>query len=138
MIDGRPSAARSGSASSPSPKSCAAARVRTLDIFLTRLLADTGGRLPENFVVTLAKVTIPRRSPRSPGLLARLEEALDLPPESLKLEIMVETPQAILNARGECNVLPLVEAGRGRCVAAHFGTYDYTGRVATSRRRTST
>jgi len=31
-----------------------------------------------------------------------------------------------LNARGECNVLPLVEAGRGRCVAAHFGTYDYT------------
>ena len=33
--------------------------VRTLDVFLTRLLADTGGRLPENFVVTLAKVTIP-------------------------------------------------------------------------------
>jgi citrate lyase beta subunit len=100
--------------------------VRTLDIFLTRLLADTGGRLPENFVVTLAKVTIPSQVSALAALLGRLEEALGLPPQSLKLEIMVETPQAIVNARGECNVLPLVEAGGGRCVAAHFGTYDYT------------
>ena len=103
--------------------------VRTLDIFLTRLLADTGGRLPENFVVTLAKVTIPSQVSALAGLLGRLEEALDLPPESLKLEIMVETPQAILNERGESNVLALVEAGRGRCVAAHFGTYDYTAAI---------
>jgi hypothetical protein len=90
--------------------------MRTLDIFLTRLLADTGGRLPENFVVTLAKVTIPAQVSALAGLLDRLEKALDLPPESLKLEIMVETPQAILNERGECNVFPLLEAGRGRCV----------------------
>ena len=100
--------------------------MRTLDVFLTRLLADTGGRLPENFVVTLAKVTIPSQVSALAGLLARLEEALGLPQESLKLEIMVETPQAIVNARGESNVLSLVEAARGRCVAAHFGTYDYT------------
>src|ERR1700719_3870066 len=33
---------------------------------------------------------------------------------------MVETPQSIF-------ILPkLVEAARGRCVAAHFGIYDYT------------
>ena len=73
--------------------------------------ADTGGRLPENFVVTLAKVTIPSQVSALAGLLARLEEALGLPQESLKLEIMIETPQAIVNARGESNVLPLVEAG---------------------------
>jgi hypothetical protein len=36
------------------------------------------------------------------------------------MEIMVETPQSIF-------ILPqLVEAARGRCVAAHFGAYDYT------------
>ena len=64
--------------------------------------------MPENFVVTLAKVTIPSQVAALAGLLARLEEALGLPQESLKLEIMVETPQAIVNARGECNVLPLV------------------------------
>ncbi|HEX2712086.1 MAG TPA: hypothetical protein VHM88_07670, partial [Candidatus Acidoferrales bacterium] len=34
--------------------------------------------------------------------------------------------QAILNERGESNLPHLVEAARGRCVAAHFGTYDYT------------
>ena len=39
---------------------------------------------------------------------------------------MIETPQAILDARDGSHVLPLVEAARGRCVAAHFGTYDYT------------
>ena len=33
--------------------------IRTLDLFLTALLRETGGRLPENFVVTLPKVTVP-------------------------------------------------------------------------------
>ena len=28
--------------------------------------------------------------------------------------------------RGELNLLPLARAAQGRCVAAHFGTYDYT------------
>jgi len=45
---------------------------------------------------------------------------------SLKFEMMIETTQAIINHRGEIN-LPLLLAGAdGRCVAAHFGTYDYT------------
>ena len=39
---------------------------------------------------------------------------------------MIETPQAIFNERGEVNLLPLVGAARGRCIAAHFGPYDYT------------
>ena len=33
--------------------------VRTLDIFLTALLQKTGGKLPDNFIVMLPKVTIP-------------------------------------------------------------------------------
>jgi hypothetical protein len=36
--------------------------IRTLDILLTELVAQTGGRLPENFGVTLPKVTSPRPS----------------------------------------------------------------------------
>src|SRR5919206_1469286 len=35
--------------------------VRTLDIFLTTLLEKTGGKLPDNFVVMLPKVTIPEQ-----------------------------------------------------------------------------
>ncbi len=39
---------------------------------------------------------------------------------------MIETPQSILNERGISNLPLLATAARGRCVAAHFGTYDYT------------
>jgi hypothetical protein len=42
------------------------------------------------------------------------------------MEMMVETTQSIINQRGESNLPKLLEAARGRCVAAHFGTYDYT------------
>jgi hypothetical protein len=51
---------------------------------------------------------------------------LDLEPGALRIELMIETPQAIFNERGEANLLPLVNAARGRCVAVHFGPYDYT------------
>jgi hypothetical protein len=43
----------------PLNKECKARSVRTLQIFLDRLLQLTGGRAPENFVVTLPKITTP-------------------------------------------------------------------------------
>ncbi|HWM89848.1 MAG TPA: phosphoenolpyruvate kinase [Thermoanaerobaculia bacterium] len=95
---------------------------RTLALFLKEL----GGRLPDNFVVTLPKVTIPDQVAALADLFDLLEPALDLPAGSLRLEIMVETPQSILDAQGQCPLPRLAEAARGRCVAAHFGTYDYT------------
>jgi citrate lyase beta subunit len=98
---------------------------RTLDIFLERLLAQAG-RLPENFVVTLPKITTERQAATLARLLERREKALRLPPDTLKLELMVETPQAVINERGEAAIGRLVAAAEGRCVAAHFGTYDYT------------
>lgn len=100
--------------------------LRTLDIFLTALIQESGGRLPENFVVTLPKVTIPEQVAALADLFDRLEPALGLAAGSLRLEIMIETPQSILNERGSSNLPPLATAARGRCVAAHFGTYDYT------------
>jgi hypothetical protein len=39
---------------------------------------------------------------------------------------MIETPQSIINPAGSINLPLLLRAARGRCVAAHFGTYDYT------------
>ncbi len=100
--------------------------LRTLDIFLTTLVARPGGRLPSNFVVTLPKVVLPEQVAALADLMDLLEPPLKLPPGSLKIELMIETPQAIFNARGECALPSLVEAARGRCLAAHFGTYDYT------------
>lgn len=104
--------------------------LRTLDLFLTELVADTEGRLPENFVVTLAKVTVPEQVAALADLLEALEGSLALPGGSLVCEIMIETPQAVINERGENALYRLVEAGRGRCRSAHFGTYDYTASLA--------
>jgi hypothetical protein len=100
--------------------------IRTLDLFLTTLVRETGGRLPENFLITLPKVTIPEQVAALADLFDLLEPALGLAKDSLRLEIMVETPQSILDSEGRCPLPKLAEAGRGRCVAAHFGTYDYT------------
>jgi len=99
---------------------------RTLDIFVSTLTEQTGGKLPDNFVVTLPKITIPEQTAALADLFDLIEKQTSLAAGSLKLEMMIETTQSIINARGEIN-LPLLLAGaRGRCVAAHFGTYDYT------------
>ena len=100
--------------------------IKTLDIFVSTLLEASHGKLPNNFVVTLPKVVSPEQVTALVRLLEELERKFGLPEGSLKLEIMVETPQSIINSRGECALPALVMAGAGRCIAAHFGVYDYT------------
>jgi citrate lyase beta subunit len=100
--------------------------IRTLDIFLTALCEAARGRVPENFFVTLPKVVVPEQPAALARLLEGLESALGLAQGSLRFELMIETPQAILNERGESNLPRLLEASAGRCSAAHFGAYDYT------------
>ena len=99
--------------------------LRTLDLFVTALVREAK-RLPDGFVVTLPKVTMPEQPAALARALAALEARARLPRGSLRLELMVETPQAILNGRGLAGLPDLVAASGGRCVAAHFGTYDYT------------
>jgi hypothetical protein len=100
--------------------------IRTLDLFLTNLLDKTGGKLPENFAVTLPKVARTEEVEVLNALLEEFENKNQLPSGSIKIEIMVETPQAILNEKGEVGLRKLVEAGNGRVNSAHFGAYDYT------------
>ncbi len=100
--------------------------IRTLDIFATELATKTNGELPANFCITLPKITVPEEVAVLADLCSRLEFALQLDPGTLRIELMIETPQAIFNQRGEVNLLPLVAAAEGRCTAAHFGPYDYT------------
>ena len=102
--------------------------IRTLDIFLTTLV-EGGGALPPNFVVTLPKVTAPEQVTALADLLDLFEPRLSLAQGALRFEIMVETPQSIIGADGRLMLPLLVAAGRGRCVSAHFGTYDYTAGV---------
>jgi citrate lyase beta subunit len=99
---------------------------RTLDIFVGTLLAETGGRLPDNFVVTLPKITIGAQVAALVELLELIEKENGLGAGSLRLEMMIETPQSIISSQGQITLPLLVRAARGRCTAAHFGTYDYT------------
>jgi citrate lyase beta subunit len=99
--------------------------VRTLDLFVSTLVAEAG-RLPNGFVVTLPKITVPEQPRTLVRLFERLERRLNLVPGSLKLEMMVELTQSIVDAEGRWNLPRLLAACEGRCAGAHFGTYDYT------------
>ena len=99
---------------------------RTLDLFVSNLVEQTNGTLPDNFVITLPKITIPEQVAALVALLKQLETRTGLAEGSLKFEMMIETTQSIINHNGQLNLPLLLAAGDGRCVAAHFGTYDYT------------
>lgn len=100
--------------------------LRTLDLFVTRLLEQTGGGLPSNFVVTLPKITTADHVTAMASACEALEYWRDLAAGSLKFEVMIETPQSVFAADGTVALPRFVAEGRGRIVAAHFGTYDYT------------
>jgi hypothetical protein len=100
--------------------------LRTLDIVVTELAAKAREKFPAKFYVNLAKITVPGEVTALANACSHLEKLLALRSGTLGIELMIETTQSVINERGEANLLPLVDAGRGRCVAAHFGVYDYT------------
>src|SRR5258708_4586910 len=100
--------------------------VRTLDLFITSLVQATGAQLPANFVVMLPKVTIPERVITVVRLFELIENVNHLPARALKMEIMGEATQIIMDEEGRNPLLRIIRASEGRCIAAHFGTYDYT------------
>ncbi|NQW37121.1 MAG: phosphoenolpyruvate kinase [Flavobacteriales bacterium] len=100
--------------------------LRTLDIFLTTLLTETKGKLPNNFVVMLPKVTILEQIIALVSFFEIIERNFELQPRSLKMEFMVETTQSIIDENGINPLRKFITASKGRCIATHFGTYDYT------------
>jgi hypothetical protein len=81
--------------------------LRTLKRFL-----EAAGKLPEEFVVTLPKITA----------LDQVTEFMDAlaPYPNIGVELMIETSLSL------SKLTELVERTEGRCVGAHFGPYDYT------------
>ena len=100
--------------------------LRTLDLFVSTLVKETGGKLPDNFVVMLPKVTIPQQPETLANFFIILEQELGLENGVLKMEMMVETTQAIMDINGTNPLYRFIKAAQGRCIAMHFGTYDYT------------
>jgi citrate lyase beta subunit len=104
----------------------AARSMRTLDVFLTELLANTNGSLPPNFVVTLPKILGRTDVDILVDTFDQLEDRLDIEHGALRVEFMVETTQSIFDPQGRSMLPRLARAAGGRLTGAHFGTYDYT------------
>ncbi|SDI84567.1 HpcH/HpaI aldolase/citrate lyase family protein [Frankineae bacterium MT45] len=100
--------------------------VRTLDAFIGALL-DNGGTVPPGFRVTLPKVTSVAQVEAMAVLCDALETAYSI--ERLRVELQVETPQAILGSDGTALIAPMIQATQGRCIGLHYGTYDYSASV---------
>jgi citrate lyase beta subunit len=100
--------------------------IRTLDLFLSALVGASGGELPDNFVVTLPKIVTPDQVTALIDIFDEIEPKLGLAPNTLKMEMMIETTQSIVGPNGEVAMPRMLEAARGRCTGAHFGVYDYT------------
>ena len=100
--------------------------IRTLDLFLTNLIEKCGGILPKNFVVTLPKIIKKEEVEVLNELLSEFEKQHNLEQGVIQIEIMIETPQVIVNEKGEIALRRLIEAANNRCASAHFGAYDYT------------
>ncbi len=104
----------------------AARAARTLELFVTSLVERSGGRLPAPFTVTLPKVATVEEVTALVRVLESLESRLHLKTGALTLELMVETPRALLGPDGRCALPALLTATRGRCVGVHLGVYDYS------------
>lgn len=100
--------------------------IRTLELYLSHLVRKTGSLLPANFVVTLPKVTSAAEPAALAALLEDIESRERLAPGSVKIEIMMETAQALLGPDGRCLLPELVGAAKGRCTGVHFGPFDFT------------
>ncbi|MEI8410515.1 MULTISPECIES: DUF6986 family protein [unclassified Kribbella] len=96
--------------------------LRTLDLFIR----EFAGALTDGFVITLPKVTSVEQVEAMLVVLSTIEQANNLPAESLKFEIQIETPQAILGPDGSALVARMIHAGSGRVTGLHYGTYDYS------------
>lgn len=107
---------------------CKARALKTLEIFLGTLAQATGGKIPENFVVTLPKVTAVGQVWTLARVLDDLEAETGIT-QKIGIDLMLEMPQAVLGPQGTVPLLAWIDAGEGRVKAAAFGTYDYLAGV---------
>jgi len=98
--------------------------LRTLDLFVGELAGADA--LTEGFRITLPKVTSVDQVSAMVTVLETIEAAHGVAAGSMRFEIQVETPQAILGADGSALVARMVHAGGRRVTGLHYGTYDYS------------
>ncbi|WP_278261619.1 aldolase/citrate lyase family protein [Nocardia sp. AG03] len=95
--------------------------LRTLEL----VLAGAGG-VPPGFVFTVPKIRAAQQVSALVDLCAGLERGYGLPDHTLRFELQIESPQAIIAPDGTAPIARMIQLSDKRCGALHFGTYDYT------------
>lgn len=95
--------------------------IRTLELVL-----EAADGPPPGFVFTIPKLRMLEQVRASVALCEELELVHGLPSGSLRFELQIESPQAIISADGGITVAKAIHRAQGRCAGLHFGTYDYT------------
>ncbi|MGV9415812.1 DUF6986 family protein [Nocardia sp. NPDC003693] len=95
--------------------------VRTLE----KVLEGAGG-VPPGFVFTLPKIRAAEQAEAAVLLCQAMESAHGLPERSLRFELQIESPQAVVAADGTATVARAIALSAGRCTGLHYGTYDYS------------
>ncbi|MEU0544329.1 aldolase/citrate lyase family protein [Nocardia sp. NPDC005978] len=95
--------------------------VRTLE----KVLEGAGG-VPPGFVFTLPKIRAAEQAEAAVLLCQAMESAHGLPERSLRFELQIESPQAVIAADGTATVARAIALSAGRCTGLHYGTYDYS------------
>ena len=95
--------------------------VRTLELVL-----DGASGVPRGFVTTIPKFRVLAQVEAALQLFDELERVHRLPHGSLRFELQIESPQAVLGADGTATLAKAIHLGQGRLTALHYGTYDYS------------
>jgi len=107
-------------------KETSARAIRTMDLFLKTLVEKTEGEIPENFVITLPKITHKKQVRQLSQHLKRFEKKNGIANRSIGVELMIESPFALFDRKGKIVLKELIDEAEGRCQSAHFGAFDYT------------
>lgn len=101
--------------------------VRTLSTF-TESFCKAGGKETglRHLIVTLPKVTSAHQVEALVEILEQLESEQKLGQHFFLIELLIETPEALLAVDGRLPLPSFVESARGRCTSLHFGIYDFT------------
>ncbi|MBD8507885.1 aldolase [Hoyosella sp. G463] len=95
--------------------------LRTLELVL-----DAAGGVPGGFVLTVPKLRHPEQVPAILAICEHFERAHGLEEGTLRFELQIESPQAIIAADGTVPVARAIHAAGARLSGLHYGTFDYS------------
>ncbi len=95
--------------------------IRTLELVL-----DGAGGVPSGFVVTVPKLRDVRQVDAITVLCEEFERAHGLTEATVRVELQIEIPQAVLGPDGRATLAQAIHRGGRRIWGLHYGTYDYS------------